>query len=655
MDTKHQIYSQEGLKDSMRAEKLTSDDESIELLGDIEFKDTSSITVPESLIDQVIGQDEAVEVIKKAARQRRHVMLIGSPGTGKSMLGKAMSELLPVEELQDVLVYSNPEDNNTPRVRVVPAGRGKQIVDAQKMEARKKVQTRNMFLMLIVMALIVYSYYTGQLLFGVIAAALIFLSLRYMLPKEDAMVPKLLVDNNNKKKAPYVDATGAHAGALLGDVRHDPFQSGGLETPSHERVECGAIHKAHKGVLFIDEVNTLRPESQQSLLTALQEGEYPITGQSERSSGALVRTEPVPCSFIMIAAGNLDAVQGMHPALRSRIKGYGYEVYMRDTMDDTLENRNKLMRFVAQEIVRDGKIPHFTRDAVAEVMREAKRRSGRKGHLTLMLRDLGGLIRVSGDVARSNGANLTEADHVMQAKKMARSVEQQLADRYMERRRDYSMFHSSGDEVGRVNGLAVMGDTGIVLPIMAEITPAQSKEEGKIIATGKLQEIAKEAVTNVSVLIKKFLGEDITKKDVHIQFIGTYEGVEGDSASISIATAVISAMEGVPVKQTVAMTGSLSVRGDVMPVGGVTQKIEAAAQAGIKTVLIPKSNMGDVIIDDSIKSKIEIIPVSNISEVFEYAMGGQRNRLIEKLKRFATEKKIGINLPETIPTPSRSI
>ncbi len=639
----------------MRTEKLTVEDESNELLGDIDFNDTSSITVPESLIDHVIGQDEAVEVIKKAARQRRHVMLIGSPGTGKSMLGKAMSELLPVEELQDVLVYANPEDNNTPRVRIVPAGRGKQIVEAQKMEARKKVQTRNMFLMLIVMALIVYAYYTGQLLFGIIAAALIFLSLRYMLPKEDAMVPKLLVDNNAKKKAPYVDATGAHAGALLGDVRHDPFQSGGLETPSHERVECGAIHKAHKGVLFIDEVNTLRPESQQSLLTALQEGVYPITGQSERSSGALVRTEPVPCSFIMILAGNLDAMQGMHPALRSRIKGYGYEVYMRDSMDDTIENRSKLIRFVAQEIVRDGKIPHFTRDAVAEVMREAKRRSGRKGHLTLMLRDLGGLVRVAGDIARANGASLTEVEHVKEAKKMARSVEQQLADRYMERRRDYSMFHSAGDEVGRVNCLAVMGDSGIVLPIMAEVTSAQSKEEGKIIATGKLQEIAREAVTNVSVLIKKFLGEDITKKDVHIQFIGTYEGVEGDSASISIATAVISALEGVPVKQSVAMTGSLSVRGDVMPVGGVTQKIEAAAKAGIKTVLIPKSNLGDVLIDESIKGMIEIIPVTNMSEVFEFAMGGQRSRLIEKLKKFAAEKKIGIILPETISIPSRSI
>ena len=259
--------------------------------------------------------------------------------------------------------------------------------------------------------------------------------------------------------APFIDATGSHAGALLGDVRHDPFQSGGLETPSHDRVEAGAIHRAHTGVLFIDEINTLTPHSQQNLLTALQEGEFPITGQSERSSGAMVRTEPVPCRFVMIAAGNLDAIQGMHPALRSRIRGYGYEVYMSESMEDSFENRQKFIRFIAQEVKNDGKIPHFDQSAIDEVIREARRRSNRKGHLTLKLRDMGGLIRVAGDLARQDGAEITTAAHVIKAKETARSIEDQVSDEYIRRSREYELTVIDGTRIGRVNGLAVMGST----------------------------------------------------------------------------------------------------------------------------------------------------------------------------------------------------
>ena len=606
------------------------------LLGGMDIAVTDEIAVPPMLVDQVIGQEQAVEVIKKAATQRRHVMLIGSPGTGKSMLARSMAELLPKEELQDILVYHNPEDGNSPKVRVVPAGKGRQIVDSHKREAQKKTQFRNMLSMVIVFAIVGYSFAINQPIMGIIAAAMLFIALRYITPREDVLIPKLLVMNDGKEIAPYIDGTGAHAGALLGDVRHDPFQSGGLETPAHDRVEAGAIHKANKGVLFIDEINTLRIESQQQLLTALQEGEFSITGQSERSSGAMVKTTPVPCNFVMIAAGNLDAVKGMHPALRSRIRGYGYEVYMRDSMQDTPENRRKIVRFVAQEVKKDEKIPHFTADAVEEIIREARRRSGRKGHITLMLRDLGGLIRVAGDVARAEASEYTTAKHVIEAKKMARSVEQQLTDQYLERRRDYQMFRNTGAEVGRVNGLAVMGDdSGVVLPIVAEITPAQSKEEGRVIATGLLKEIALEAVQNVSAFIKKFSGEDITNKDVHIQFIGTYEGVEGDSASISIATAVISALEDVPVDQSVAMTGSLSVRGEVLPVGGVTPKVEAAAKAGITRILIPKDNEGDVMLEKQYKDTVQIIPVSSIGEVLENSLLGlKRDGLLEHLKKF---------------------
>ncbi len=620
-----------------------------DVLEGIDFKSTEEIEVPEKLIDQVIGQEHAVEVVKKAATQRRHVMMLGTPGTGKSMLAKAMAELLPVEELQDILVYHNPEDPHNPKIRVVPGGKGKEIYEAHKMEARKRGQARNMFVMLFVLGIIAYAYLAGEFVLGIIAAVLIAIMMRQFMPREEVMVPKLLV-SNSEKGAAFIDATGAHAGALLGDVRHDPFQSGGLETPAHERVEGGAIHKAHRGVLFIDEINTLRLESQQSLLTALQEKEFPITGQSERSSGAMVKTDPVPCDFIMVAAGNLDALRGMHPALRSRIKGYGYEVYMSETIPDTLENRRKLVRFVAQEIVRDGKIPHFDRGAVAEVIREARRRAGRKGHLTLKLRDLGGLVRVAGDIARAEGAELTRAEHVLAAKSIARSVEQQLADYYLERRRDYKMFKNKGAEIGRVNGLAVMGaDSGIVLPIMAEVTPTYSKSEGHIIATGQLKKIAREAVQNVSALIKKITGQDISNMDIHIQFVGSYEGVEGDSASISIATAVLSAVEGIPVDQSVAMTGSLSVRGDVLPVGGVTYKIEAAAQAGIKKVIIPKSNLGDVLIEDSYKDKIDIIPVSTIDQVLEHTLVGRNKEgLIANLKKLAS-RTTSFKIP-SVPT-----
>ena len=93
-------------------------------IKDLDIESTEDIAVPKMLVDQVIGQEQGVEIVRKAAEQKRHVMLIGDPGTGKSMLAKSMSELLPKEELQDVLVYHNHEDNNEPRIRVVPAGKG---------------------------------------------------------------------------------------------------------------------------------------------------------------------------------------------------------------------------------------------------------------------------------------------------------------------------------------------------------------------------------------------------------------------------------------------------------------------------------------------------------------------------------------------------
>ena len=628
-------------------------------IKDLDIETTADIAIPKMLVDQVIGQEQGVEIVRKAAEQKRHVMLIGDPGTGKSMLAQSISELLPKEELQDVLVYHNNEDNNEPRVRIVPAGKGKEIVQVQKAQAmiekEKKAKSQMMIVFMIVGFGALWFALSGFsnpmiIFYSLIAAAFVFMAMRYTNQRnETANVPKGLVLHNHDAEAAFVDATGTHAGALLGDVRHDPFQSGGLETPAHDRVEAGAIHKAHRGVLYIDEINLLRIESQQSLLTAIQEGEFSISGQSERSAGAMTKTEPVPCDFVLVAAGNLDAIKGMHPALRSRIRGYGYEVYVNSTIPDSQENREKLVRFIAQEVAKDEKIGHFSREAIGEIIHEAQRRSGRQSHLSLRLRELGGLVRVAGDIASELGDEKVTAEHVVKAKKIAKPLEQQIADRYVERRKDYKTYSVEGSEIGMVNGLAVMGAdsgmaemAGILMPIVAEVTPAQSRNRGRVVATGKLGEIAKEAVENVSALIKKYTGEDISKYDIHVQFIGTYEGVEGDSASVSIATAVISALEDAEVDQTVALTGSLSVRGQVLPVGGVTAKIEAAAETGVTKVLIPAMNMQDVLLDSKYKDMVKIIPVSTLKDVLDNILvaGPRKEGLLEKLAKFLPNSNI---------------
>ncbi|MGC9777706.1 MAG: ATP-dependent protease LonB [Candidatus Heimdallarchaeota archaeon] len=620
-----------------------------EPLIDVKIKTTAEIPVPTRLIDQVLGQKRAVELINKAAIQRRNVLLIGDPGTGKSMLGAAMAELLPREDLEDILCVPNRKDPNTPKIVTVGSSEGRRIIDRYQEKSAKGQNLRMIISLIIPLAIMLYVILVPAdpaqrptlVLGGIFVSFFAFLIMGQMRSRSENLIPKLLVDTSQQTHAPFNDATGAHAGSLLGDVRHDPFQSGGLGTPAHERVESGLIHKSHKGVLFCDEIGTLAMRTQQQLLTAMQEKEFQITGQSELSSGAMVRTEPVPCDFILIAAGNLPTMDNMHPALRSRIRGYGYEVYMDHFMPDTLENRNKIVRFVAQEVSKDGRIPHFTKEAVEEIIREFRRRASKKHSLTLMFRDMGGLIRAAGDIAREVKSTVTKMEHVLAARSLAGPLEQQLAEKFIEHRRSYQIILNEGAVTGRVNALAVMGtSSGIVMNVEAEITPALSNQEGKIIATGKLGEIAQESVLNVSAIIKKYIGIDLSQHDVHVQFLQSYEGIEGDSASVSVATAVVSALTNIPVRQDIAMTGSLSIRGEVLPIGGTTYKAEAAIEAGIKTIIVPLANYSDIVLSKAQQKELNIIPVTRFWQVLETALVKDDNRTIEKFKAGITKYEI---------------
>ena len=189
-------------------------------------------------------------------------------------------------------------------------------------------------------------------------------------------------------------------------------------------------------------------------------------------------------------------------------------------------------------------------------------------------------------------------------------------------RYDYGVA-AKENQVGQVTGLAWTSVGGELLTIEAVLLPGK----GKTITTGKLGDVMQESVQAAMSVVrsraaKLGIAEDFyEKKDIHIHLPEGATPKDGPSAGIGLTTALVSVLTGIPARADVAMTGEITLRGEVLPIGGLKEKLLAAHRGGIKTVLIPESNVKDLVeIPDNIKNNLQIHPVKWIDQVLELAL-----------------------------------
>ena len=694
------------------------------------FKTTEDFPVDESMINWVIGQEQALNegflCLNEWVHKLKHLdqtqwyaswskadepkpfsktvispgpylLLLGDPGTGKSLFGRALSEKLTQVykengiKLFDVCSWKNSVLPSQPRISIHKGGEGKKILQKEQLkELKRKFATKIglkaiQFLMLTLGVFLLglglyfmfdawqtwttnglsiggtpwqtlynnnFSAYFVDRFINVVpltfipGGSLIFFSvfiwwfsrlgglanLRGIGGAQQSDVPKLIVDNSSGH-APFIDATGHKSAQLFGSVAWDPFQTGGLGTPEHQRVTAGDVHVASLGILYIDEIKNLDPEEAVTLLTVLEDGQLPIALRGRFHGGETaamaVSTEPVPAITFLIGAGNFDSIGQVHPALMDRIYGYGKVVRMNNDMPNTLENRRKYVQFIAQEAKRFNLLP-IRRDACMEIVEEGRRRSNKRDALSTRFRPLISIIKTSATLAMNEKCKAVERRHVLEAlTEHCKTIQKQLLEHEMHERGKLLEITPEGVKLGQIYGLAVVHDpysgemTGNVLGVKAQLVtktalPRDPPLKGyyKVTGVAKGQSFISDSIAKVrSVILQKY-GVDIAQDYLtHIDFAQSY-GVDGPSAGVTMTILLCSLIEGKPVRQDVAVTGeiNLSVSGaiQITAVGGVHEKIKAAEAWGFKKVVIPQKNYLHSV--DARDYTIDVVPAATLDD-----------------------------------------
>ncbi|WP_195989115.1 Lon family ATP-dependent protease [Clostridium sp. D53t1_180928_C8] len=378
---------------------------------------------------------------------------------------------------------------------------------------------------------------------------------------------------------------------LLGSV-HDPIYQGSKKDLAEVGVpepKTGLVTEAHGGVLFIDEIGELDDILQNKLLKVLEDKRVEFSSSyydpDDENIPEYIRylfEKGAPADFVLIGATTKDPSQ-INPALRSRCTEVYFEPLSSQDIDGIVNNASEKLNVELEDGV--GKlISQYTIE-------------GRKA--VNILSDAYGYSLFNKDEDEiSNKITLKDVEEVISIGRYAPFERLDNLDKY---------------EIGHVYGLGVSGFLGSTIEIESTVFPAKKKGHGTIKFNDTAGSMAKDSVFNAASVIRKITDKDIKDYDVHVNVIGGGQ-IDGPSAGAAITVCIISALTERPIRQDVAITGEISLRGNVKPVGGIFEKIYGARRKGIKLVAIPKDNEKEVPLG---LEDIEVKSISHIEELME--------------------------------------
>ncbi|WP_291569100.1 MULTISPECIES: Lon family ATP-dependent protease [unclassified Clostridium] len=382
------------------------------------------------------------------------------------------------------------------------------------------------------------------------------------------------------------------ANPLLGSV-HDPIYQGSKRDLAEVGIpepKPGLVTDAHGGVLFIDEIGELDSILQNKLLKVLEDKRVEFSSSyydpDDEQTPKYIKylfDNGAPADFVLIGATTREPSE-INPALRSRCTEVYFEPLSPRDIENIVKNAaNKLNVNLEENVAKE--ISRYTIE-------------GRKA--VNILADVYGYVLYNNDDDSSYRTTIT-----MKALQEVISIS---------RLKPYEEVVLTNDkEIGQIYGLGVAGYLGSTLEIEASVFEAKTKGAGVVRFNETAGSMAKDSVFNAASVIRKITNKDIKDYDIHVNVVGG-GNIDGPSAGVAITVCIISALLDKPLRQDIAITGEISLRGKVKPVGGIFEKVYGARRKGIKTVIIPKDNINEVPLG---LSDIQVIAVSTIEELLE--------------------------------------